>query len=49
MKINAAWIAWAINTVKSGKVQKLEQNGVIVYSCGKIIRIDVKLETEVAE
>lgn len=44
MKLNASWIIQAISTIKSGLANKLEKDGVTVYSCGKIIRIDVKQE-----
>lgn len=42
MNINAEWIVKAVKVVKSGLAQKLEKDGVTVYSCGKIIRIDIK-------
>lgn len=35
------WIEKAINFIASGLAQKLEKDGVKVYSCGKIIRIDI--------
>jgi hypothetical protein len=47
--INAKWIVQAVNAIKSGLAQKLEKDGVTVYSCGKVIRIDIKKEIEVAE
>ena len=49
MKINSQWIVQAINAIKSGLAQKLEKGGVTVYSCGKIIRIDIKETVEVEE
>ena len=49
MKINSKWIILAVNTIKSGLAQKLEKDGVTVYSCGKIIRIDIKETVEVEE
>ena len=49
MKINAKWIVKAVNAIKDGLAQKLEKDGVIVYKCGKIIRIDIKENVEVEE
>ena len=49
MKTNPQWIVQAINAIKSGLAQKLEKGGVTVYSCGKIIRIDIKETVEVEE
>lgn len=49
MKINSQWIVQAVNAIKSGLAQKLEKGGVTVYSCGKIIRIDIKETVEVEE
>lgn len=49
MKINSKWIVQAVNAIKSGLAQKLEKDGVTVYSCGKIIRIDIKETVEVEE
>lgn len=40
--LDAEWILKAVETVKSGFVDKLEKDGVMVYRCGKIIRIDIK-------
>lgn len=42
MKLTAEWIIEAVKTIKSGLAQKLEKDGVTVYLCGKIIRIDIK-------
>ena len=42
MNINAEWIVKAVKVIKSGLAQKLEKDGVTVYACGKIIRIDIK-------
>ena len=47
--ISAKWLAQAVNAIKSGLAQKLEKDGVTVYACGKIIRVDIKQEVEVAE
>lgn len=47
MKLNAEWIVKAISVIKNGLAQKLEKDGVIVYKCGKIIRIDIKDTLEV--
>ena len=49
MKINSKWIAQAVNAIKNGLAQKLEKDGVTVYLCGKIIRIDIKETVEVEE
>ena len=46
--ITAEWIVEAVKIIKSGMAQKLEKDGVIVYSCGKIVRIDIKADTVVA-
>lgn len=45
MKINnldAEWITKAVSTITSGLCDKLEKGDVIVYKCGKVIRIDIK-------
>lgn len=42
MIVEASWIAQAVRIIRSGLAQKVEKDGVTVYSCGKIIRIDVK-------
>ena len=42
MTITAEWILKAVEAVRSGLAQKLENNGVIVYACGTIVRIDIK-------
>lgn len=49
MKINSKWIVQSVNAIKNGIAQKLEKDGVIIYSCGKIIRIDIKETVEVEE
>lgn len=49
MNISAKWIVQAVNVIKSGLAQKLEKDGVIIYKCGKIIRIDIKENIEVEE
>lgn len=49
MSISSKWIVKAIDTIKSGLCQRLEKDGVIVYQCGKIIRIDIKENVEVVE
>lgn len=45
----AEWIVEAVKIVKSGLAQKLEKSGVTVYSCGKIVRIDIKDTVEVQD
>lgn len=47
--INSKWIALAVQAIKSGLAKKLEKDGVTVYSCGKIIRIDIKEDVEIIE
>lgn len=42
MKISTSWMVWAINSIKNGQAKRLENNGIVVYSCGTIIRIDIK-------
>jgi hypothetical protein len=42
--INAEWIIKAVETIKSGLCDKLEKDNIIVYRCGKIIRVDIKGE-----
>ena len=41
--LDTQWIAQAVEIIKQGIADKLERGNVIVYKCGKIIRIDVKL------
>lgn len=41
-RLTAEWILDAVKIVRDGTAQKLEKDGVTVYSCGKIVRIDVK-------
>ena len=36
------WLDWAIETIASGVVNKLEKYDTTVYRCGTIIRIDKK-------
>lgn len=49
MKISSKWILQAVNMIKDGLARKLENNGVIVYMCGDVIRIDIKKNAEVEE
>ena len=49
MTVNSKWMVQAINAIKNGLAQKLEKDGVTVYSCGKVIRIDIKETVEVKE
>ena len=45
MKLNnldAEWIMKAVSTIMSGLCDKLEKDDIIVYKCGKVIRIDIK-------
>ena len=41
-RLTAEWVLKAVEIIRSGLAQKLEKDGVTVYSCGKIIRIDIK-------
>lgn len=43
------WLIQAIELIANGTVDRLEKGNVIVYKCGKIIRIDVKGELQDAE
>lgn len=45
MKLTADWIIEAVKIIKNGIAQKLEKNGVTVYACGKVIRIDIKADS----
>lgn len=36
------WLNTAIEIIKSGIANRLEKDNIIVYRCGKIIRIDIK-------
>lgn len=47
--IDSKWIVQAVNAIKSGLANKLEKDGITVYSCGTIIRIDIKKNIEVKE
>lgn len=40
----ATWLIQAVGLIANGMVDRLEKGNVIVYKCGKIIRIDVKGE-----
>lgn len=42
MNINWDKIQLAVDTIKSGVCNRCDVYGVIVYKCGKIIRIDIK-------
>lgn len=42
--LDAEWLNEAVEVVQKGIAQKLEKNGVTVYQCGTIIRIDIKKE-----
>lgn len=41
--IDVEWLKKAIDAIKTGLCDKLEKGSVIVYKCGKIIRIDIKI------
>lgn len=36
-----AFIWYAVNSIQEGKADKLEQGKILVYKCGKVIRIDI--------
>ena len=40
--LTAEWIIQAIEVIKTGIANRLEKDNVIIYRCGKIIRIDIK-------
>lgn len=40
--LTAEWIVKAIEIINSGIANRLEKDNVIIYRCGKIIRIDIK-------
>lgn len=40
--LTAEWIVKAIEVIKTGVANRLEKDNVIIYRCGKIIRIDIK-------
>lgn len=44
--IDATWLNQAIKVIRRGIAQKLEKDGVIVYKCGTIIRIDIKIKED---
>lgn len=48
-KISARWIIRAVNDIKSGFFKRLEKDGVVVYQCGTIIRIDIKGNINIGE
>lgn len=43
-RLNYEWLRAAIKTIKLGFTDKLENNGVSVYKCGRVIRVDIKSE-----
>lgn len=45
----ANWIIQAVGLVANGMADRLEKGDVIVYKCGKIVRIDVKGDLQDAE
>lgn len=40
--IDAEWLNKAVESIKSGFVNKIEKDNIVIYKCGKIIRIDIK-------
>lgn len=42
VNIDSEWLVEAIKIVKSGFVDRLDKDNIIVYKCGTIIRVDIK-------
>ncbi len=40
--IDAEWLTQAVEVVQKGLCSRLEKDNIIVYRCGKVIRIDIK-------
>lgn len=40
--LTAEWIVKAIEIIQANIANRLEKDNVIIYRCGKIIRIDIK-------
>ena len=40
--IDTEWLAQAVEVVQKGLCGRLEKDNIIVYRCGKVIRIDIK-------
>lgn len=36
------WIEAVVDLVRNGVIDKAEKDGITIYRCGKIIRIDIK-------
>lgn len=36
------FILYAVWSIQEGKADKLEQGRLLIYKCGKVIRIDIK-------
>lgn len=43
--LDAGWIVKAVELVREGVASRVEKNGVVVYRCGTIIRVDIKEES----
>lgn len=39
---DADWITYAVNEIINCRADKLEKNNILVYRCGKIVRVDIK-------
>lgn len=42
--LDAEWIVKAVELIREGVASRVEKDGVIVYRCGTIIRVDIKEE-----
>jgi len=42
MTLDTEWLKKAIEIIEQGIANKVEKDNILVYSCGKIIRIDIK-------
>lgn len=40
--MDTEWLIKAVDLIKSGFAASLTKDNIIVYKCGKIIRIDIK-------
>ena len=41
-EVKSEWIVKAIEIIKSGLCDKLEKDNILIYRCGKVIRVDIK-------
>lgn len=40
--LDAEWIIESVKLIQNGFVDRLDKEGIIVYRCGTVIRIDIK-------